>query len=190
MDPFQVAADEQAASPSQDRLKEYLEQHRVLVLRQLELSEELDQVKKQVAALEMDTLPGLFNELRLTKLVRSDGLEMTLGLVINASLSDPAKAAEAAAFLRKHGADGLIKNEVSVSFGKGEDELSRALLASLRKSAKWRDRVEVKQTINTTSYKALVKELIEAGTSGAREAPGVFARDAVTPKLPTKKKGS
>jgi len=81
------------------------------------------------------------------------------------------RQAEAFAWLREHGYDDIIKNTVSVRFGKGEDELCARLLQNLKGTGFIPEQV---QKVEPMTLKAWVKEQVEKGREFPTELFGAF----------------
>lgn len=119
---------------------------------------ELDETRGALAA-------GL-QELGLKGLDLASGQRIELQEVVSASITDE-NAADAHAWLRQHNLGDLIKNVVTVSFGKGEDGYAQLLLKVVRDL---QDReelrcggVEQKEGVHTSTLRAFVKARLAAG---------------------------
>jgi len=90
----------------------------------------LKTAKEKERVLKEETLPGMMQELGVTKMALEDGNEITVAQEVYASV--PAHAKEQAwAWLEANNFGGLIKTEVQVAFGKGELEDALELLDKL-----------------------------------------------------------
>ena len=81
----------------------------------------LKKVKENARKISEEIIPEKMNEMNLTSLSLKDGSKLEVVPAIYASI--PAKYKEEAFdWLRDHGHGDLIKNQLSASFGRGEDE--------------------------------------------------------------------
>jgi hypothetical protein len=78
---------------------------------------------------------------------------------------------EAFRWLRDHGHGDLIKNVVSSTFGKGEDDMASQALFLLEESGFSADQ---KQAVHPATLKAFVKEQVEKGENIPLDLLGVF----------------
>ena len=82
-------------------------------------------------------------------------------------------------WLRENGLGDIIKNEISVSFGRNEDNKA-ADYAELAKSSGFQPTQKMK--VEPMTLKALVRERIEAGKEMPTEIFGVFSENKTTIK--------
>jgi len=95
-----------------------------------ETEKALKEAKEKERLLREETLPGMMQELGVTKMALTDGNEITVAQEVYASV--PADRKELAwSWLETNNFGGLIKTEVQVAFGKGELEDARKLLDDL-----------------------------------------------------------
>jgi hypothetical protein len=87
--------------------------------------------------------------------------------------------AEAYEWLRDNGYDDIIKNTVSVRFGRGEDQLCDTLLNLLREQ---NYPVEQAQKIEPQTLKAWVREQVERGSEFPTELFGAYIGQKATIK--------
>ena len=98
-----------------------------LCAEQVALEEEMEQLQEQLKAkataarkLSQEIIPARMSELGLESLTLSDGSSIKIKQLVHASI--PVKYREEAFdWLREHGHGDIIKNQVSATFGKGED---------------------------------------------------------------------
>lgn len=87
--------------------------------------EELDELKSQAKKLSYDEIPNLLAEQGLEELRLNDGTVFEVKQIINAYLpkadKDPEGRENAFKWLRNNGLGDIIKNDITVSFGRGED---------------------------------------------------------------------
>lgn len=134
--------------------------------------------KEQLSKLLEDTIPAALSEMGMKSFKMEDGSSIEVKPFYSASIKDANRAA-AYEWLREHGFDDIIKNTVSVRFGRGEDELCDGLLNLLRTN---NYPVEQAQKIEPQTLKAFVREQIERGSELPMEMFGVFVGSKATIK--------
>ena len=156
-----------------------------LAKRAKELEKEIEEIdttlaerKNQYRKLLEETIPAMLQELGLTKFSMTDGSEITVKPFYSASIPD-GKRAQAFEWLREHGYDDIIKNTVSVRFGRNEDQLCDTLLNQLREQ---NYPVEQAQKIEPQTLKAWVREQVERGREFPTELFGVYVGHKATIK--------
>ena len=77
-------------------------------------------------------------------------------------------------WLRENGLGDIIKNEISVSFGKGEDNKAEQLF-NLAEQEGYEP--EQKESVHSSTLKALYRERIEAGLDMPSQFFNVFVKD-------------
>jgi hypothetical protein len=127
------------------------------------LEADLKEAKKKHTSLVMETIPALFDEAEFSGFRMKDGREVVVEDIVSASIP---KKNQPAAFqwCRDHDHGGIIKNEITIAFGKGEDDTAVQLLGKLAQEGY--HGVKQKETIHTQTLKAWVRELIEQGDRG------------------------
>jgi len=130
------------------------------------LSEKQDNYRK----LTEETLPEAFAEMGMKSFVMEDGSKIDVKQFYSATISK-AREAEAYAWLREHGYDDIIKNTVTVRFGRREDELCARLLGLLATQG---FPAEQNEKIEPQTLKAWVKEMLTMGREVPTELFGVY----------------
>ena len=153
-------------------------QQLVLEQRVEDLTAELKRAQAELAHISGEALPAALAEHGLTELKMADGSKLTVATVISANISKE-RAYEAHDWLRSNGHADLIKNTVSVSFGKGEDEKAAALISQLDAQG-WA--TDQKEAVHPSTLKAFCKEQIERGTDLPSELFGIFIGQKTTIK--------
>jgi hypothetical protein len=138
----------------------------------------LKERKEQQRKLLEDSIPAMLQELGMKKFTMADGSTIDVKPFYSASIKEENRAV-AYEWLRKNGYDDIIKNTVSVRFGRGEDELCEKLLDSLRGQ---NYPVEQAQKIEPQTLKAWVKEMVERGAEFPTETFGVYTGHKATIK--------
>ena len=148
----------------------------VVKLRDLEdkikiAEENLKQLKKQDDLLSGEIIPTMMTEMNISTLKLADGSAIEVKPIYGASI--PAdKKEEAFNWLRKEGLGDLIKNEVTVSFGRNEDNKA-AEYAVLAQGQGYQPTQKLK--VEPMTLKALVRERIESGKDMPSDLFNVFA---------------
>jgi len=135
-----------------------------------ELADSLKEKAEQHRKLTEQTIPEAMAEAGMKSFKMGDGSSIEVKPFYSASIPK-ARQAEAYTWLRDNGYDDIIKNTVSVRFGRGEDELCARLLGLLGQQGY---PVEQAQKIEPQTLKAWVKERVEKGQPIDSELFGVF----------------
>ena len=146
---------------------------------QLEIQEEaIKEKKKQIQHISGEVIPTMMSEMGLAELKLHDGSHLKVSTSYKAHISEANKEA-AYNWLRENGLGDIIKNEISVSFGRNEDNKA-ADYAELAKSSGFQPTQKMK--VEPMTLKALVRERIEAGKEMPTEIFGVFSENKTTIK--------
>jgi len=122
--------------------------------------EEKLKIKKERAnKLSGEVIPTMMKEMSLSSLKLADGSSVEVKPIYGASIP-VAKREEAFNWLRNNGLGDLIKNEITVSFGRNEDNKA-AEYASLAQSQGYQPAQKLK--VEPMTLKALLRERTEAG---------------------------
>jgi|SRR5210317_424516 len=133
--------------------------------------ESLKQLKKQADTLSSEVIPTMMTEMNISTMKLADGSAVEVKPVYGASI--PAdKKEEAFNWLRENGLGDLIKNEVTVSFGRNEDNKA-ADYAVLAQGQGYQPTQKLK--VEPMTLKALVRERIEKGDDMPSDLFNVFA---------------
>jgi hypothetical protein len=143
-----------------------------------DLEKTVSEKSEQYRKLTEQTIPEAMAEAGMRKFVMEDGSTIDVKPFYSASIPKP-RQEEAFEWLRKHGFDDLIKNTVSVRFGRNEDELCARLLHLLGTQGY---PAEQAQKIEPQTLKAWVKERIEKGDQVDTELFGIFIGQKATIK--------
>ena len=138
---------------------------------QLKVDEELLKDKKRdIEKISGETIPTLLSEMGLSSLKLADGSAVEVKPYYAANIS--IKNREAAYnWLRENGLGDIIKNNVTVSFGRNEDNKA-AEYANLAKSQGYQPTQKLK--VEPMTLKALVRERIEKGIEMPMDIFNVF----------------
>ena len=157
-----------------DKIKE-LQAHQ----QQLQIQEDaVKQKKKDIEYLSGEVIPTMLSEMGLSFLKLQDGSSVEVKTNYSATITQ-AKKEEAFNWLRENGLGDIIKNEISVSFGRNEDNKA-ADYAELAKGQGFEPQQKLK--VEPMTLKALVRERIEAGKDMPTELFNVFIGNKTTIK--------
>ena len=157
-----------------DKIKELQAQQE-----QLQMQEDaVKQKKKDIEYLSGEVIPTMLSEMGLSFLKLQDGSSVEVKTNYSATITQ-AKKAEAFNWLRENGLGDIIKNEISVSFGRNEDNKA-ADYANLARGQGLEPKQKLK--VEPMTLKALVRERIEAGKDMPTELFNVFIGNKTTIK--------
>ena len=148
----------------------------VIKLRNLEdeikiAEESLKQLKQQAETLSSEVIPTMMTEMNISTMKLADGSALEVKPVYGASIPIEKKE-EAFKWLRDNGLGDLIKNEVTVSFGRNEDNKAEEY-AVLAQGQGYQPTQKLK--VEPMTLKALVRERIEKGLDMPSDLFNVFA---------------
>ena len=86
----------------------------------VEKEKELKELKRHIELVSGEVIPTMMQEMNISTLKLADGSSVEVKPVYGASITS-AKKEEAYTWLRENGLGDLIKNEITVSFGRNED---------------------------------------------------------------------
>ena len=138
----------------------------------------IKQKKKELEHISGEVIPTMLSEMGLSFLKLADGSSVEVKTNYRASISE-ANREPAYNWLRQNGLGDIIKNEISVSFGRNEDNKA-ADYAELAKSQGLQPTQKMK--VEPMTLKALVRERIEAGKDLPTELFGVYIENKTTIK--------
>ena len=145
----------------------------------LELQEEnMKNTKKQLEHLSGEVIPTMMAEMGLSHLKLMDGSSVDVKPHYSATITVANKEA-AFKWLRENGLGDIIKNEISVSFGRNEDNKA-ADYAALATERGYQPTQKLK--VEPMTLKALVRERIEAGKEMPTEIFNIFVGNKTTIK--------
>ena len=140
--------------------------------------EQLKQKKKNLEHVSGEVIPTMMAEMGLSHLKLMDGSSVDVKPHYSATITQANKEA-AFNWLRNNGLGDIIKNEISVSFGRNEDTRA-ADYAELAKGHGFEPTQKLK--VEPMPLKALVRERIEAGKEMPTEIFNVFIGNKTTIK--------
>jgi len=140
--------------------------------------EDLKQKKKNLEHISGEVIPTMMAEMGLSHLKLMDGSSVDVKPNYSANITIANKEA-AFKWLRENGLGDIIKNEISVSFGRNEDNKA-ADYAVLAQERGFQPTQKLK--VEPMTLKALVRERIEAGKEMPTELFNVFVGNKTTIK--------
>ena len=157
-----------------DKIKELQAQQE-----QLQQQEDaVKQKKKDIEHLSGEVIPTMLSEMGLSFLKLQDGSSVEVKTNYSATITQ-AKKEEAFNWLRENGLGDIIKNEISVSFGRNEDNKA-ADYADLAKGQGFEPQQKLK--VEPMTLKALVRERMEAGKEMPTELFNIYVGNKTTIK--------
>ena len=174
-------ADQQDAMKKTDNIQSLADQVERLETLQKEVNfveEQLKQKKKNLEHLSGEVIPTMMSEMGLSHLKLMDGSSVDVKPYYSANISIANKES-AFNWLRQNGLGDIIKNEISVSFGRNEDNKA-ADYAALAEERGFQPKKKLK--VEPMTLKALVRERIEAGKEMPTEIFNVFIGNKTTIK--------
>ena len=123
-----------------------------------EKEEELKSLKLQKHKMSTEQIPAMMDEMGVQRL-DVENLSVSLKPLINASIPQTRRD-EAYQWLRDNGLDDIIKNDVIMSFGKGEDNMAGDIMYELEQRGM---HPEKKTHIHSMTLKAFIRERVEKG---------------------------
>ena len=147
--------------------------------KEIEQAEEnLKQKKKNLEHISGEVIPTMMAEMGLSHLKLMDGSSVDVKTDYKAQITIANKES-AFNWLRNNGLGDIIKNEISVSFGRDEDNKA-ADYAALAQERGFQPTQKLK--VESSTLKALVRERIEAGKELPTELFNVFVGNKTTIK--------
>ena len=143
-----------------------------------DMEENLKKKKKDLDVISGEVIPTMMSEMGLSQLKLMDGSQIDVKPFYNATIT-VANRESAFNWLRQNGLGDIIKNEVVVSFGRGEDNKA-AEYAELAKSQGLQPAQKLK--VEPMTLKALVRQRIEAGQEMPTEIFSIFVGNKTTIK--------
>lgn len=160
-------------APSDDQLKTIS----TLAQRQRELLKKLAEIEKVQKSLTADLrkiqekdLPEAMEAANMKKFTLGDGSSIAIREGITASLSEERREA-ACQWLRENGYGDIVKEDIAVSFGKGEGEQAAAAAALLTAHGFSTAR---QTNVHTATLKALIREELSKGKEMPLELLGAY----------------
>ena len=151
-----------------------------LIQRQMELDtmiEDMDQAAKELKRerdlLSQETIPTKMQELGINETTMKDGSKVTVKEGFHCRIPK-AREDEALEYLRNNDLGDIIKNQVSTSFGTGEDNMAGDLAGYIQQN--YGITPDVKESVHPSTLKATLKKRHEEGLSDPDDLFGIFIR--------------
>tara|TARA_S200002703_G_scaffold156974_1_gene163765 strand:- start:697 stop:1257 length:561 start_codon:yes stop_codon:yes gene_type:complete len=133
----------------------------------------LKALKQEKHKLSVENIPALMDEMGVERL-DVDGVTVERKMIVSASIP-AARKDEAFSWLRDNGLDDIIKNDVTCSFGKGEDNVAGDVVGLLQERG---FDPKTKTHVHPSTLKAFVKERITDGKPIDLDLFGAFISNA------------
>ena len=143
-----------------------------------DIEENLKKRKKDLDVISAEVIPTMMSEMGLSQLKLMDGSMIDVKPFYNATIT-VANRESAFNWLRQNGLGDIIKNEMVVSFGRGEDNKA-AEYAELAKSQGLQPAQKLK--VEPMTLKALVRQRIEEGKEMPTEIFSIYVGNKTTIK--------
>ena len=173
--------DQQDAMKKTENIQSLADQVEMLegLHKRIETSENnIKDLKKEYQRISGEVIPTMMSEMGLAELKLQDGSHLKVSTSYRATITEANKEA-AFNWLRDNGLGDIIKNEISVSFGRNEDNKA-ATYAELAKGQGFQPTQKMK--VEPMTLKALVRERIEAGKEMPTELFNIFVGNKTTIK--------
>jgi hypothetical protein len=135
-----------------------------------EAEQTLGQLKAEYRELSEVDIPSMLSELGLSEITLKDGNKISTSTYYSARISED-KRDEAFQWLNDNGFGDIVKNTVSVSFGREEDDSAKKLVDSLEDNGY---ATAQKKWVEPMTLKAFVREQVEKGSDLPLETFNVY----------------
>jgi len=140
----------------------------------------LKSLKAEKHKLSVENIPALMDEMGVERL-DVDGLTVQRKMMVHASIP-AANKEQAFDWLRENNLDDIIKNDITCSFGKGQDNLAGDVVGILREKG---FDPSTKTHVHPSTLKAFIKERVTAGKPINLDMFGAFIANAAEIKRKT-----
>lgn len=148
------------------KAQELIELEKVIEEKQAELKE----IQNKHKRISEEDIPSMLSEIGLSEITMSDGSKINTAQYYSARIT-PDKQEDAFGWLTDNGHGDIIKNTVSISFGREDNDSARKLADEL--SNKGLDPTQ-KQWVEPMTLKAFVREQVENGNDLPLETFNVY----------------
>ncbi len=163
-------APDQSNSVDPDKLSTEVEKLQSIQQQIKDLEDRVKDLKQDEKYFSCNIIPKLMEEMNLASLKLKDGSELTVKQIYSASMKADKKL-EAIHWLRDNGLGDIVKNNITVSFGQGED--NKAVdYASLARSNGYEPIQEEK--VHPSTLKVVMKEWKDKGQEVPEELFNTF----------------
>jgi hypothetical protein len=136
------------------------------------LEDELKSAQASLRNIQEHVLPRLMEQAEQSEVTTAEGIKVEVKEVLRGSIPE-ASQQQAFAWLETNNAGALIKREVTIEFGKGEEAWAAKFMADLSKR-KRPVRSKAKKRVHPQTLLAFLREQLEAGNDIPLELFGVF----------------
>ena len=143
------------------------------------IEENLKSKNDEIRMLSEQEIPNLMQEAGVSEFKLADGSSVSVKPFYAAKIP-VSKTDEAFQWLTGNGYGDLIKNTVSLNFGKSEDNLANSLVEDLKSKG---HNVSQKKKVEPQTLKAFVKEAIQNGQNVPMDLFGVYISNKTTIKI-------
>jgi hypothetical protein len=178
MDIFEDMFDESGALSSVNTetgktLSSLVKQLRSVEMQIEDAENHLKTLKQEKHKLSVENIPAVMDEMGVER-VDVEGLTVARKMMVHASIP-VARKEEAFEWLRQHGLDDIIKNDVTCSFGKGQDNLAGDVVGLLEQRG---FDPKTKTHVHPSTLKAFIKERVTDGKPIDLDMFGAFIANA------------
>tara|TARA_Y100001951_G_C11278057_1_gene263304 strand:- start:239 stop:784 length:546 start_codon:yes stop_codon:yes gene_type:complete len=142
------------------------------------IEENLKSKNDEIRVLSEQEIPNLMQEAGVSEFKLADGSSVSIKPFYAAKIP-VSKTDEAFQWLTGNGYGDLIKNTVSLNFGKSEDNIANSLVEDLKSKG---HNVSQKKKVEPQTLKAFVKEAIQNGQNVPMDLFGVYISNKTTIK--------
>ena len=140
-----------------------------------DLEDQLKKKKEEADFISSSVIPELLAEQGLSEIKLADGSKVSVKKEFRATVpKDDTKRESALQWLRDQGLGDIIKNNVSVSFGKGEDDKAKRLLDLAAENGY---EPQQKSDVSWNTLTALYRERVEAGLDMPSDCFSLWIKD-------------
>jgi len=143
-----------------------------------DLKHKLKKKEEYITRLSEEVLPTLFSEVGLSELKLADGRKLSVSEYFRASIKVENRPL-AHTWLRNNGFGDLVKNQITCSFGRNEDEKASSLVSDLNE--KGYDTAQ-REWVEPSTLRAFVREQYEKGVDLPMELLGAYVGQKTTIK--------
>ena len=140
--------------------------------------EEISKLKEAERNLSDNLIPNLMREAGISLMKLSDGSSVEVKPYYQANITESFKE-RAHNWLRENGFGDLIKNNVTLEFGKGQDKQAQAVIQDAQEKGY---NVKQKEGVHWATLRTFVREQIQEGKQVPNDMFGVYVANRVTIK--------
>lgn len=148
-----------------------------------ELELQISEIKKRKSQLETETLPGVMDSAGLSEFKTVEGHKLSIKDIISCNPPKDRKE-EVYGYLRENEGDGLIKNEVSIPFGRDQDAAAKELISKIKELGY---DASLESSVHSSSLNAWAKEQVQAGKALDADLLGLYVGRVAKVKLKKEK---